>query len=124
MADDYSPRGPFMKTGIIVLAGSMALLSSQALAENWVALGSMGQGTSFSVDKDSIRRGSDGLVRFTDQNSLLGKSNVAADCGAHVVYDIEDDQAKDPSRWRKSGHAVDANSVGGIELQYVCANAP
>jgi hypothetical protein len=112
-----------MKTAIIVAAGSMALLSSQALAENWVTLGGMGQGTSFGVDKDSIRRGSDGLVRFTDRNSLLGKSNAAADCTGRILYDVEDYKDQDPE-WRKSGHSVDASSIGGIELQHVCAYAP
>ena len=95
---------------------------SQALAENWVTLGSMGQGTSFRVDKDSIQRGSDGLVRFTDDNSFLGKSDEAVDCQRHLTY-VVGDHGEENAHWRDRGRAVTAGSVGQISLDYACANA-
>ena len=112
-----------MKILKMLIAAPILLLSSQALAENWVTLGSMGQGTSFKVDKDSIRRGSDGLVRFTDDNSLLGKADKAVDCQGHLTYVVGDPGHED-AHWRDRGHAVQPGSIGQMSLEYVCANAP
>ena len=111
-----------MKISKILISATIVLVSSQALAENWIVLGSMGQGTSFSVDKDSIRRGSDGLVRFTTNNSLLGKGDEAADCQKRLTYAVGD-HGHEYANWRDHGRAIKAGSIGEIDLQYVCANS-
>ena len=110
------------KTLSVLAVVPIALLGSQALAENWVTLGSMGQGTSFSIDKDSIQRASDGLVHYTDNNSLLGKSDKAADCQQRMSY-VVGDNGEVYAKWRDHGRAVEPGSIGEIELQYACANA-
>jgi hypothetical protein len=110
-------RGRAMKTWTTILASPLAMLASQALAENWVDV-ARDDDRKISIDKDSIRRGSDGLVNFTyrvvyfawddgDDTSL----DQAADCQRRVLYQFGD------------GTHVEPDSQGDTVLQYVCANA-
>lgn len=104
----------------------IALLSGQALAENWVAVVTDDAGFSTSVDKDSIRRGNDGLVYYTVDDADAGKGDEAADCQRRIYYMINaytDGGKIDFPNWREKGAAVNANSRAEAELQYACANA-
>jgi hypothetical protein len=105
----------------MILALPLALLASEALAENWVATPQDKYGESISIDKDSIRRGNDGLVYFTTQNEI-GKSNEAADCQRGVLYSPTLYGHDDPE-WRDSPYPPRPDSMRMAELKYVCANA-
>jgi hypothetical protein len=106
----------------ISVALVVVLGSSPALAENWVTLDSDPHGA--SVDKDSIRRGDDGLVYFT-ANSGAGKGDHAADCQQRITYTIKlyVMNGIDYPNWRADGSAVVPDSIGDRQLQYACANA-
>lgn len=106
----------------ISIALVVALSSSQALAENWVTLDSDPFGA--SVDKDSIRRGDDGLVYFTG-NSGAGKGDYAADCQQRITYTLKlyVMDGIDYPDWRADGSAVVPDTIGDRQLQYACANA-
>ncbi len=115
-----------MKIWRMLAAAPVILLASRALAENWVALGSMGEGT--SVDKDSIRRGSDGLVYFTDrmdQGERGGSidEDLAMDCQRRLIYVLKFNREEAAGDWRDRSRAIEPNSSDDAELQYVCANA-
>jgi hypothetical protein len=117
-----------MKVWRILIATPMVLLTSRALVENWVTVATQNNlGHIYSVDKDSIRRGDDGLVYFRAQDELSA-DHVAADCPRTVFYvlDTSFDGGKDPMAlpdWRNSGKAVESGSTDEAELQYACANA-
>lgn len=104
------------------IALALALGSSPALAENWVTVFE-DEPYWATVDKDSIRRGSDGLVYFTSDGG--GKSDNAADCQKRLSYTIKlyVMNGIDYPTWRDEGRAVVANSIGEAILNYVCANA-
>jgi hypothetical protein len=107
-----------------LLAVPMALVASQALAENWVTVAAEQHGTSYreSIDKDSIRRGGDGLIYFTVDHGWAGKSDDAEDCQRRVNYTLKDFVGDNP-RWRDDGMGISPGSIEEAELQYVCANA-
>ena len=116
-----------MKISRMLTALPTVLLASQALAENWVTVASNDdEGSSISVDKDSIRRGGDGLVYFTDEQDA-SYSAEAADCPRRMIYllslDLVIGKHVDYPNWRNDGKAVEAKSFAEAELQYVCANA-
>lgn len=93
----------------------IGLLGSQALAENWVNVDTDGL---LQIDKDSIRRGSDGFLYFTDTE--LGENGTwAADCQRRVIY--MNDQG-DLNVW-DAGNDIKPGSVSEMQLNYVCANA-
>ena len=104
-----------------LIAVPIALLGSQAIAENWVNLDTDKDGVVTSVDKNSIRRGSDGLVYFAEYYDDDDYAN-AADCPRRLLYMIKDQDGELPD-WHDHGKAVRPNSVGETVLQYVCANA-
>ena len=80
-----------MKMWRMLIAVQMALLASQALAENWVAVAAdPDDGSSLSVDKDSIRRGDDGLVYYTD-DCLDQSDHMAADCTKRLSFTLSRD---------------------------------
>jgi hypothetical protein len=106
-----------MKIARILVALPVALFASQALAENWVAVGSTG----IRIDKDSLRRGSDGLVYFTDNvgkdlNKVGIDEDLAMDCRKRLTYVLRSDGQL------SAGSAIEPNSIEDAELQYVCAN--
>jgi hypothetical protein len=96
--------------------------SSPALAENWVTVFD-DDPIWASIDKDSIRRGSDGLVYF--QSDGPDKADRAADCQRRLTYTLKlyVMQGLDYPNWRNDGSAVVTGSAGEAELQYACANA-
>lgn len=106
----------------ISIALTVAFCSSQALAENWVTVF---EDEPFwaSVDKDSVRRGSDGLVYYTSDDGT--KADSAADCQKRETYTLKlyAHGVLDYPNWRNEGRAVVADSIGAAELQYACANA-
>jgi hypothetical protein len=105
-----------MKIWRILVAAPLALIASQALAENWVTVGSTG----IRVDKDSLRRGDDGLVYFSDNigmdfNKVGINEALAMDCQRRLTYVLKSDGHL------SAGSAVKPNSIEDAELQYVCA---
>lgn len=98
----------------------IALLGSQAIAENWVAVGTDSTGDSVFVDKDSIRQGSDRLTYFTDKSFDI-KSQNAADCQKRIYYPVSLGGA-DITDWRHHGQAH-PSPASKAEMKYVCANA-
>jgi hypothetical protein len=99
----------------------LALLASRAPAANWVTVGTDNDNNSTYVDKDSIRRGTDGLVYFDEATDDGDVSDLAADCKERVLYLLRMNATDNPD-WRSRGHPVTSGSVGEGELQYVCAN--
>jgi hypothetical protein len=89
-----------------------------------VKIGTDDNDISTYVDKDSIQRGGDGLVYFTDFDDSGDDHDaaVAANCQTRVLYLLKY-AGKDYPDWRSHGEAVTAGSVEESELKYVCANA-
>lgn len=115
-----------MKKWIVTLAVPIALIASQALAEDWVVLGTSSYGSVISIDKDSIRRGSDGLIYWTDKLTtpdVTGnlKSQSAADCRKRVYYPVSLGGVDLPN-WRSTGQ-THPTSTSKSEMKYACANA-
>ena len=111
-----------MKIAGMLVALPIALLASEALAENWVTVGTTG----IRVDKDSLRRGSDGLVYFTDNvgrelNKVGIDEDLAMDCQRRLTYVIKFGGGAASADWRDRSRAVEPNSIEDAELQYVCA---
>lgn len=107
-----------MKIWTILAAAPLALLASQALAHNWVAVGTTG----IRVDKASLRRGNDGLVYFTENIRVGGRnpgmtSAVVMDCQRRLSYVTKLDGHL------SIGYPIEPNSIEEAELKYVCANA-
>jgi hypothetical protein len=100
------------------------LISSHAIAENWVNVATADDLTKYDLDKDSIRRGSDGLVYYTE--SKTGEDGYvtddAVDCQRSMIYLVKDQDGFDVTDWRNHGNAIKAGSISERELQYVCAN--
>jgi hypothetical protein len=111
-----------MSLARISIALAFAISSSQALAENWVTVFD-DEPIWASVDKDSIRRGGDGLVYFKSDGP--DKADRAADCKKRIMYTLKlyVMSGLDYPNWRDDGRGVVEGSAGEAELQYVCANA-
>lgn len=104
---------------------AIGLCGTQAIAENWVTVFDDEENEMWaSVDKDSIRRGTDNLVYFTSDNGA-GKSDRATDCSNRTMYTLKlyVMGGIDYPNWRNDGRAVVSGSIGEAELQYACANA-
>jgi hypothetical protein len=111
-----------MRKQIIVLA--LGLCASPAYAEQWVTVFDSEELEIYAmVDRDSIRRGSDGLIYFTADSS--DKSDEAADCRSRTLYTlkIHVHGGMEIPNWRAEGRAVVPGSAGEAILNYVCANA-
>ena len=111
-----------MRLSLSSIIATLALTASTAHAENWVVV--VDEEIGASVDKDSIKRGSDGLVYFTVE--YADKSDAAVNCDTATAYTIKlyvMDGYNYPN-WRKEGRAVVPGSVGDAVYKYVCANAP
>jgi len=107
-----------MKIWTFVAVAPLALVASQALAHKWVAVGTTG----IRVDKDSLRRGSDGLVYFTDNigmdlNKVGIDEDLAMDCQRRLTYVVKSDGHL------STGSTIEPNSIEDAEFKYVCANA-
>jgi hypothetical protein len=111
-----------MKMWRMLLTVAMVLPASRALAENWVTVATDNDdSTVYRIDKDSIRRGNDGLVYYSEDNDEDGKTVWAANCQGRVLYVLKDETRENPD-WRNKGEAVASGSIGEFELKYVCAN--
>lgn len=90
-----------------------AKAGSGPLPGKWVGIG-FGQ----SIDKDSIRRGSDGLVYFTDYGDVFHLTGSdAADCERRLIF-----FGVNFDGWRDRGREVAPASFAEAELNFVCAN--
>ena len=114
-----------MKIWKTLIALPVAALAGQAIAENWVTVAANTDGSHIDVDKDTIRRGGDGLVYYTD-DSVDQRDAMAADCAKRLSYTLSMDliigKHLDDPNWRNKGKAVQPGSFGEAELKYVCAN--
>lgn len=87
-------------------------IGSDPLPGKWVGIG-FGQ----SIDKDSIQRGSDALVYFTDYDDAFHvRGHNAADCQRRLIYFGQD------AGWRDRGRSVGPKTFAEAELNFVCAN--
>jgi hypothetical protein len=85
---------------------------SEPLPGHWVGIG-----FGLSVDRDSIRRGPDGLLHFTTTDDTFRTFGPdAADCNRRLIYFGQD------SGWQDRGREVAPKSFAEAELNYVCAN--
>jgi hypothetical protein len=111
-----------MRLSLALTLATLALTATVAHAENWVVV--VDEEIGASVDKDSIRRGSDGLVYFTVEYSE--KSDAAVNCDTATAYTLKlyAMSGYDYPNWRNEGRAVVPGSVGDAVYHYVCANAP
>ena len=107
----------------ILLAATAMLGATSAFAANWVDVYE-DQDAFARVDKDSIRRGSDGLVYFTSDGA--DRADEAADCAGRTTYLLKlyTMGGLDYPRWRQDGRAVVPGSIGDAIFKYACANAP
>jgi len=110
-----------MRLSLALTLSTLALTATVAHAENWVVV--VDEEIGASVDTDSIRRGSDGLVYFTVEYS--DKSDEAVNCETAMSYTIKlyVMGGYDHPNWRNEGRAIVPGSVGDAVYQYVCANA-
>jgi hypothetical protein len=102
----------------------MALVASQADAgEIWMSFATDAAGHTYSIDTNSVRKGIDGLVYFTDSTDGGDTSfSVAVDCQRRVSYLIGDSHGV-MSSWRAKGRPVGSGSVAEAELNLICAKA-
>ncbi|MBP6013385.1 MAG: hypothetical protein KBA31_14265 [Alphaproteobacteria bacterium] len=110
-----------MRLSLTSIIAVLLLTATAAQAENWVVV--VDEEIGASVDKDSIRRGSDGLVYFTVRYSE--KSDAAVNCETATAYTIKlyaMDGYNYPN-WRNEGRPIVPGSVGDGVYKYVCANA-
>jgi hypothetical protein len=116
-ASDWRDHGQPVKAGSIAEA-ELKMVCTKAgsgpLPGTWVGVG-FGQ----SIDRDGIRRGSDGLIHFTTYGDVFHlTSSDAADCQQRLIYFGE------APGWRDRGRPVGPGSFAEAELNYVCANVP
>ena len=111
-----------MRLSLASIVAALALTASVARAENWVIV--VDDEIGASVDKDSIRRGSDGLVYFTYEGGEKSDSAVNCDTGTLYTIKLYAMGGMDQSNWRNEGRQVVPESIGEAVLQYVCANVP
>ena len=111
-----------MRLSLALTVATLALTATVARAENWVVV--VDDEIGASVDRDSIRRGSDGLVYFTVE--YADKSDDAVNCQTATVYTLKlyAMDGYDHPNWRNEGRQIVPGSVGDAVYQYVCANAP
>ena len=111
-----------MRLSLSSIITTLALTATAAHAENWVVV--VDEEIGASVDVDSIRRGSDGLVYFTVEYSE--KSDAAVNCETATAYTLKlyVMDGYDYPNWRNEGRAIVPDSVGRAVYEYVCANAP
>jgi hypothetical protein len=111
-----------MRLSLASILATLVLTATVAHAENWVVV--VDDEIGASVDKDSIRRGSDGLVYYTYEGA--DKADGAANCDTGTMYTIKiyTMGGLDQPNWRNEGRQVVPDSVGEAVFQYVCANVP
>jgi hypothetical protein len=112
---DWRDKGVAVSPGSVA-EGEMkvvcAKVPSEPLPGHWVGIG-FGQ----SIDRDSIRHESDGLVHFTTtDDSFRAFGPDAADCQKRLIYFGQD------VGWQDRGREVAPGSFAEAELDYACAN--
>ena len=110
-----------MRLSFLSFIAMLVLTATAAQAENWVVV--VDDVIGASVDKDSIRRGGDGLVYFTVR--YADKSDAAVNCETATAYTIKlyvMDGYNYPN-WRDEGRPIVPGSVGDGVYKYVCAIA-
>jgi hypothetical protein len=112
-----------MKICIALLAALMALVATQAQAEHFVIIDRQ---SNLQVEKDSIRRGGDGLVYATSFKDP-DVDALAVDCRARKLFVLRDHDTlagtySDDPDWRNHGTSVSPNTLGEVVVNYVCAN--
>jgi len=112
-----------------IVAVPIALLASQAVADHWADVGTSGT-KAWSVDNDSIRHRSDGLITFTagsidraTDDDLGDYWKDAADCQRRVIYTVASAGDDEYPGWRNNGVVATPGSINESLLDYVCANA-
>ena len=110
-----------MRVSTYSIIATLALTATAAKAENWVVV--VDEVIGASVDRDSISRGSDGLVDFTVRYSA--KSDAAVNCQTATSYTIKlyVMQGYNYPNWRNEGEPIVPGSVEDAVFKYVCANA-
>jgi hypothetical protein len=107
-----------MKAGKLITGMTVGIclysIVSAVHATDWVELGA-----GFSVDMDSIRKGTDGLVYFTfiDQEMLMDPVTAAFDCQKGLEFDLDDPD------WRSNGVKVKPRSRYAAIMEIVCSRA-
>jgi hypothetical protein len=100
----------------------MVLLASQALAKHMVTVGA-DKDHPIVIDSDSIQRGSDGLVNYTEYDDEYGPVDWAMDCQRRVIYLIKIDGKEVPTGRTNSLPIGPRNTAWKVELKYLCPNA-
>jgi len=112
---DWRDQGRPVKAGSLAEAELNIVCpkaGSGPLPGTWVAIGS-GQ----SIDKDTIRRESDGLVHFTSYGDTFHSTESdAVDCQQRLIYFSYEAGSGD------QGLPVGPNTFAEAELNYACAN--
>jgi hypothetical protein len=111
-----------MRLSLALTVATLALTATVARAEDWVVV--VDEEIGASVDKDSIRRGSDGLVYFTYEGGEKSDSAVNCDTGTLYTIKLYAMGGMDQPNWRDEGRQVVPESIGEAVLKYVCANVP
>jgi len=118
-----------MKLWRVAIALPTALIASQALADHWADVGTTGT-KAWSVNQNSIRHRSDGLIAFTAasidsaiDDDLGDYWEEAADCQKRVIYTVARAGEDEYPGWRNNGVVATPGSINESLLKYVCANA-
>ena len=130
------------RTRVIEIAVGICLFGtiSAAYAENFVLLDSIGGARKTnSVDVDSIRKGDDGLVYYTERRGggnledramgFLGSLEYSAvDCQKHILYTLSsfEERFKESYEypdWRSNGQEVVPDSHGALLEDFACSRA-
>jgi hypothetical protein len=102
---------------------------SAAYAENFVLLDSIGGGVKVNaVDVDSIRKGDDGLVYYTENRQGNSLEYSAIDCQKRILYmlsswDLRFKESYKYPDWRSDGRKVVPGSHGALLADFVCSRA-
>lgn len=89
-------------------------ISSAAHAVNFVDVSTTAK--NHAVDVDSIRKGDDGLVYFTEKNPM-GQFDEAVNCQERILYTVRSGD------WRSKGRKIVPRSYGALLADFVCSQA-
>lgn len=110
-----------MRCTIVLLTGiTFSLAAPLAFAENWLDTGHV-----TLIDGDSIHKGSDGLVYYTEKDKYHSDEDGpntprvgAVDCVNRIAYSA---YRMDEPDWRTKGDAVIPGTMGAELLDFVCS---
>ncbi|MBI1919530.1 MAG: hypothetical protein HYS23_00465 [Geobacter sp.] len=75
-----------------------------------------------AVDVDSIRKGDDGLVYFTEKNPM-GLYDRAVNCQERISYTLSFKEPQKYPDWRSKGQKIVPRSYGALLADFVCSRA-